>query len=553
MSTTSLWQQAPGWRWLVLCALVSTMLAWFGMRAGQKPLPAVTTQPRFTSATSTPPATQAMGIGTLSPGGSIQITITGPGAAASGAAANAMPDAFSNGTLLASSRADPQTTTAAPARSLSPQRQAFSSVVWESSMQRYGASSGISGGGLVVGHGGPGGTSYFHASRGVSSGRHYYELMLTTVAGEATAGTWSAAGVAVSGGTPDMGQLATLIAGPGRGAMLVRANNGYRTGDIFMIAIDAVNRVAYWGHNGQWMNGVPGERGGQPLTVSPGQMIFPYVGAMSASRNNPDSDKWTANFGSSPFRYAMPPGFNSYGSSEANGSTDTSVNPSTAMATASPSAAVAASVPKDALMGRSFIDRIVVGGEAIPLPSGTWITLAHFRARPGSVDGDAVILGRIEDKRLSGMVAINAFSHAVPSAASGFDAFPNCERDDYLVRNRDRNEARGEQRCWWVNHATGIWTGQAAFRAAFAELGQRGISPPLVMLNVGFRRATTQGFATAFYYFDPERERIRSMSTTWADSEWHKSRVASDPERVRYVQQLERWGESWAPIYYASK
>ena len=79
------------------------------------------------------------------------------------------------------------------------------------------------------------------------------------------------------------------------------------------------------------------------------------------------------------------------------------------------------------------------------------------------------------------------------------------------------------------------------------------MSPSATLVNVGFRRATAQGFATAFYYFDPEIEQIASTGSSWRDNEWHRSRIQQDPARQRFVQGLERWGEGWAPLFFASR
>jgi len=203
-------------------------------------------------------------------------------------------------------------------------------------------------------------------------------------------------------------------------------------------------------------------------------------------------------------------------------------------------------------MGKVFSDSVTLEREVIPLPDGRWITLAHFRASPGSTNGDAVILGRIKNGKLDGLIAINAHSLA-PGSTSSLPAFAGCTRNDYLVRHSEQNQTRGQQRCWWINHAVEVWTQQPIFRAALEELSRRGVTPPTVMLNVGFHRATANGFATAFHYFDPASENISSTNRSWSESEWHKSRIASDPARVRYVQQLERWGEGWAPIFFVIK
>ena len=86
---------------------------------------------------------------------------------------------------------------------------------------------------------------------------------------------------------------------------------------------------------------------------------------------------------------------------------------------------------------------------------------------------------------------------------------------------------------------------------AVGEPGQCGVASH--DQNLGLRRADANGMATTFYYFDPASEGIASASTTWAESEWQRSRLDADPARKAYVQKLERWGEGWSQIYFKSR
>ena len=205
------------------------------------------------------------------------------------------------------------------------------------------------------------------------------------------------------------------------------------------------------------------------------------------------------------------------------------------------------------LMGTTLRGHVVVAGQSVPLPAGDWVALAFFRGGAGATKGDAAILGRLDGHRLSGMVAINAATFGARVTASSQPPFASCERTDYVARSRVVNEAGGDQRCWWINHATAIWQEQGPFRAAYQELAQRQVTPSQVLLNVGFRRADRDGFVTALYYFDPAEQGIGSAPLIWKASEWHKDRIQSDPARLRYVEDLRAWGESWAPRFFASR
>jgi hypothetical protein len=450
-------------------------------------------------------------------------------------------DAFSSARVDASAATGNVQQGAAPQKSAA---QAFSGVTWQTGSNPPAGS--ISGGGLIAGYCCAGASSTVLANRGVSSGLHYLELTLSARPGEQRADTWTTAGVVATDGVSRHAHMQLASSDQVLDLQVGRGRGQFRSGDVITLAIDATQRQVYWGHNGQWMNGTPGKQDGHPLKLQPGQQLFPFVAISASSRNTaPEGDRWIANFGASPFRYPIPAGFNSYGSNAGN-----TVMPGTPLP--APATAPAVTLPKDALMGKTFRDVIRIKREAIPLPAGEWSTLAHFRAEPGSSKGDAVILGQMKDRQLVGLIALNAYSHE-DGVGRGFPAFKGCSRNELLAQHTERNEADGIQHCWWINHAVSIWTEQSVFRAAMTELAQRGVTAPPVLLNVGFRRANLQGFATVHYYFNPETAQITSAAGSWHESEWHRSRIAADGARLQYVKGMEQWGESWAPIFFAAK
>ncbi|AYQ29314.1 hypothetical protein DT070_15580 [Polaromonas sp. SP1] len=193
---------------------------------------------------------------------------------------------------------------------------------------------------------------------------------------------------------------------------------------------------------------------------------------------------------------------------------------------------------------------VMVSGQSIPLPEGQWMTLALFKGSQAA-PGDAMLLGQIVSGQLKRMVAIRAYRR---TSEASFKAVPmkSCSRQD-MAFVEDVGDNPDSTRCWWVNHATSVWENQALFRSASLELAQRKVNFSSVFLNVGFHRANSDGFATAFYYFDPAEAGIASSATQWQLSEWHKSRISSDSQRVAYVEKSIAWGRGWAPIYFAIK
>ena len=452
-------------------------------------------------------------------------------------------------------------TAAAPVdRPRLPSGQTYSAVTWFSSDMQPIA---ISGGGLTA-SASRGGTHTVVANRGVSEGRHYLELRLSIPAGEGGPSTWSGVGVvpisSLSHGRVVMPMLSSgsvLAVSTGRGQR-------FNDGDIVMMAIDLDQKLAFWGLNGEWMNGVPGAQGGASLQGQTGDLWMPFANITASQRDRtpPEGgERWIANFGASAFRYQMPRGFDSYGSAAASGhrggtppsASGQAAAPGNANQAPSPhvQAMPPAPVAPDILMGKRLQDQVVVQGQTIPLPAGTWTVLAHFRDPGlGLAQGDAVVLGRIEGNKLAGLVAVNATRLSGGATPRPFEA---CNRADYAFRKVDTYDAQGEQRCWWINHAVSVWQSQPIFQAARTELSRLGVSPPQVLMNVGLRRADANGMATTFYYFDPASEGIASASTTWAESEWQRSRLDADPARKAYVQKLERWGEGWSQIYFKSR
>jgi hypothetical protein len=511
----SLWQRSPAWRWLLAAALLCTAFAFLGAPWRANRLQPASLLSQFDAGKVRKPATATPRVRASSqPNGVADGTSQLPGASIDAPAAPAQ---------ATSQIASP------PARS---------SVVWSN------ATGSISGAGLIAAYCCAGASATIRANRSASSGRHYWELTLSVRPGAQNPDTWTTAGVTTEVDTarPVVAFRDSPIGPASSGAASFEAigwneNKAYGNGDVLMFALDAERGLVYYGVNGQWRNGQPGESGGS-LVGKPGASFTPYANvSASSTKASPEGDRWIANFGGSDFRYPIPQGFGGYGAvpfvQAPNGnSTRSTGNPTS-----------------QSVVGKFFDDEIVIGGQRIPLPPGKWRGLAHFRGRPNSADGDAIVLGRFENRILSGAIGINAYTLGV--GCGGFPAFAGCERSDYLHIVQQGNQAFGTQRCWWINHAAEVWN-QPLLRAAKAVIEEQGSAAPGLFLNVGFRRASADGYATVFYYFNPEQAAgITSKSTNWRDSEWHKTRISTDPKRVEYVNDLIKWGNSWAPVFFA--
>jgi len=519
MEPYSLWSESAAWRWLVSLAVLCTACVFIGSPWQTRNSQQAAQVSQF-DLTQVVKMAQRPGGGTTL--GNIQLTIGAPN----------QSDVIGQNVGLASSQgvqaaaAQRTTTNAPPVRS---------TVVWRND----GAA--ISGAGLIAAYCCAGAFSTIKASKEVSSGRHYWELTLSVRTGEQHPDSWTIAGVTTDDTPPPTGGRIARPLGIGRGSetntvsvMERGSQRNYVNGDVFMFALDANKGIVYYGVNGRWQNGAPGEQGGATFASSRGRYT-PFVN-VSSPRNSPEGDRWIANFGGSNFKYPIPAGYGAYG---------TGVSVSLQPAPGG-TGEVAGSAP---VVNRLFEDEITVGGQPVPLPKGSWQVLASFSGAAGG-PGDSVVLGKILYGRVKGIVAINGYAAAAP--AGGSPPFAACDRTDYVFVSRKLNEGQGRQQCWWINHASQI-DQQPLFRAANAVMAQKGAALPPLLINVGFRRANPNGFVTVFYYFNPEDDGISSQPVPWNASEWHKDRIAADQRRVRYIDGLRIWGEEWAPIFYAMR
>jgi len=82
--------------------------------------------------------------------------------------------------------------------------------------------------------------------------------------------------------------------------------SAFTTGDILNFALDGDNDKVFIGKNGTWQNGGnPATGVGAVWTLSPATVIF----AMFSNGQVPVTDAGTANFGATPFAFAVPSGF----------------------------------------------------------------------------------------------------------------------------------------------------------------------------------------------------------------------------------------------------
>jgi hypothetical protein len=163
--------------------------------------------------------------------------------------------------------------------------------------------------GLTVTYCCAGASSTTLASRGVGSGKAYAEFTFTARPRALKGDTWTTIGVVPAPAPGRDGRMGMVDVMPGAATMWNQRSNEIAHNDVIGIAIDLDAGQLYFSRNGAWLNGQPGGGGGIPLTRGQAYRIAAVVSASSSSAG---TDSWTANFGKTKFRYAIPRGFGSY-------------------------------------------------------------------------------------------------------------------------------------------------------------------------------------------------------------------------------------------------
>jgi hypothetical protein len=213
-----------------------------------------------------------------------------------------------------------------------------------------------------------------------------------------------------------------------------------------------------------------------------------------------------------------------------------------------------------ALLGRTFQSSLVVAGFNVPLPPGDWALLVQGTltgTEHPENKGNVYFLGQIVHKRLVAAMWVQGMR----SPGLGFVQNQNCTNPNNLYV-LDESAGTSGQGCTWIRAFFSAdmqqWADKSAHidqmaRAAGANLATKGVSYPQELLTVGFHEAEKWGQLTAGYLFSPEKEGISSSKVpALHDSDWYKANLQRYPEKIAYVQKLQRWAENFAPKFHAA-
>ena len=214
----------------------------------------------------------------------------------------------------------------------------------------------------------------------------------------------------------------------------------------------------------------------------------------------------------------------------------------------------------DALIGRLYRDTIHVGGFALTLPDGQWALLSNGTTKTPSAAGVNYFLGRIQFKRLTGVVRVLALkSNGQPGA--GFVAIQGCEKDNQnnFFTHQEDSTPFGAQGCWLIqNYYTTPWQNRVGGtvsmdQAAAASMAAKGITYPQDLVGTRFTRSEKCGMLEATFLFSPEADEISSNTVlSYFETDWHPKNIIHFPEKLAYMAKLKDWGTSYWPIFKAN-
>ena len=211
-----------------------------------------------------------------------------------------------------------------------------------------------------------------------------------------------------------------------------------------------------------------------------------------------------------------------------------------------------------ALMGRTYSGSIHVDGYKIPLPSGNWVSLANMGIKLPTANGLSFFLGKIKHKHLVAVVkGIVVRSKDRPGA--GFAEVKGCTEIDPTRNFAFVEEAVpfGNQACWRIHsYYTPPWLKWAdrsikidpLDRAAAGDMQAEGVTYAQDFVDVRFSRFTTWGGMEVHYMFSPEEEGIPSNAVlSYLDMDWRANNIVRYPEKIAYINNLEKWGATFWP------
>jgi hypothetical protein len=211
-------------------------------------------------------------------------------------------------------------------------------------------------------------------------------------------------------------------------------------------------------------------------------------------------------------------------------------------------------------VGTRVSGQFTLGPSTFYLPEGEWVLGAKY-AWTGNMqymlEGPKFARVVLFDVR-GGQVARAIWVRANITPVTGVRGWVK-EEDPCKVRAdihlfRELGENYENQYCIEVNHRVPFLVGaQGWMTEALGWLADNKLPVPGTMIGVEFNRIDRAYQDRLHYYFNPEFDGFAPSSVSnWKASEWHRDRIAQDPARTAYVQELVKWAGDAAPAVYAA-
>jgi uncharacterized membrane protein len=187
----------------------------------------------------------------------------------------------------------------------------------------------------------------------------------------------------------------------------------------------------------------------------------------------------------------------------------------------------------------------LLAGKQVPLPPGRWEVLGRGPAAAGADGLASLLLGRIEDGRVAGLVL--AFATSKPRK-SILGPSPECSRSDIYLAYTAYDTAY-DGLCGFLKPVllSPAVAGPPSWVAAQKALAARGIGLPVTWLTVGIRARSQAEALEVRYYFPPPDGAAAAhpadgSANPWAANPWSPANVTADPARQAAITRLAVWG-----------
>jgi hypothetical protein len=207
----------------------------------------------------------------------------------------------------------------------------------------------------------------------------------------------------------------------------------------------------------------------------------------------------------------------------------------------------------DTAVGEEAIGSIALGKRSIALPPGKWTVIAESVA-DARLDGVSRGGGGIKsqyllqtDAQKNFVAGINVRTTLSSVAASSWTD-TTCDKKDTLHRDTLDGNFKFPA-CFLINHFVGFWQGGAPENKYNLAIWNWFKTNEIKLPKTAIFAANSKHFAGDFMvmtvWLNPDIAGIKpDDKTVWNESGWHPGLINTSPEKIAYIQEVKKWGES---------